>query len=42
MPDTTHEILHDWQAENQSFGNWPTFYPQLRFTILREGPNVLR
>ena len=41
IPDTTHEILHGWQAENQSFGNWPTFYPQLRFTILREGPERL-
>jgi len=41
MPDTAHEILHGWQAENQSFGNWLTFYPQLRFTILREGPKRL-
>ncbi len=41
IPDTTREILDGWQADNHSFGNWPSFYPQLRFTILREGPKRL-
>jgi predicted nucleotidyltransferase len=42
IPDTTREVLLDWQATQQSFGNWASFYPQLRFTILREGPERLR
>ncbi|KAA0966617.1 nucleotidyltransferase [Sporosarcina sp. ANT_H38] len=41
IPDATREILQGWQEEHQSFGNWPSFYPQLRFTILREGPERL-
>jgi predicted nucleotidyltransferase len=41
IPDATRDILHCWQTKNQSFGNWPSFYPQLRFTILREGPERL-
>lgn len=41
IPDATQDILLGWQVENQSFGNWTSFYPQLRFTILREGPERL-
>ncbi|WP_370457404.1 nucleotidyltransferase [Sporosarcina sp. JAI121] len=41
IPDTTRISLLDWQAESQLFGNWSSFYPQLRFTILREGPERL-
>lgn len=41
IPDATQAILLGWQAENQSFGSWPSFYPMLRFTILREGPERL-
>lgn len=42
IPDTTRDVLLDWQSTQQSFGNWPAFYPYLRFTILREGPERLR
>ena len=40
-PSETYDALHEWQAECHSFGNWDTFYPFLRFTILREGPERL-
>lgn len=42
IPDTTRDVLLDWQSTQRSFGNWSAFYPQLRFTILREGPERLR
>ncbi len=42
IPDSTRDALIDWQSTQQSFGNWASFYPQLRFTILREGPERLR
>ena len=38
FPDATHTGLTAWQESHQSFGSWATFYPFLRFTILREGP----
>lgn len=38
FPDATHTGLTMWQETQQSFGSWATFYPLLRFTILREGP----
>lgn len=41
FPDATYKGLKDWQTKNRSFGSWTTFYPFLRFTILREGPNHL-
>jgi predicted nucleotidyltransferase len=41
IPDTTRVELLGWQTERQSFGNWPSFYPLLRFTILRERPERL-
>lgn len=41
FPDATHQALTNWQATNQSFGSWEAFYPLLRFTILREGPELL-
>ena len=37
-PAETYDALHEWTVERQSFGSWETFYPFLRFTILREGP----
>lgn len=42
IPHITREVLLDWQSTQQSFGHWASFYPQLRFTILREGPERLR
>lgn len=41
IPDATHEILQIWQSERHAFGSWASFYPFLRFTILREGPRRL-
>ena len=38
FPDATHTGLTAWQETHQSFGSWATFYPFLRFTILRDGP----
>lgn len=38
FPDATRTGLIAWQETHQSFGNWATYYPFLRFTILREGP----
>ncbi|MFJ7933036.1 nucleotidyltransferase [Sporosarcina sp. NPDC096371] len=42
IPDATQDALFDWQSAHNSFGNWASFYPLLRFTILREGPERLR
>lgn len=42
IPPMTQQGLLDWQATQQAFGNWSSFYPLLRFTILREGPERLR
>lgn len=42
IPDTSLEPLLDWRERRQSFGSWAAFYPHLRFTILREGPERLR
>ena len=41
-PPETYDGLREWQAERKFFGSWETFYPLLRFTILREGPERLR
>jgi len=40
-PNSTHQSLMGWQENHPSFGNWTTFYPLLRFTILRDGPGRL-
>lgn len=41
FPNATHQSLTDWQAAHLSFGSWEAFFPLLRFTILREGPERL-
>ncbi len=33
--------LQKWQADYATFGSWQAFYPLLRFTILRAGPERL-
>lgn len=38
VPGATQNILHS----QQSFGSWTAFYPYLRFTILRDGPERLK
>lgn len=38
IPESTKTILHKWQTERMNFGNWESFYPFLRFSILRDGP----
>ncbi len=40
-PQATHERLMHWQASHASFGSWESFYPLLRFSILRDGPERL-
>ncbi|MCM3710039.1 nucleotidyltransferase [Sporosarcina luteola] len=42
IPTVTKQLLHEWQSERMVFGNWESFYPFLRFVILREGPSRLR
>ncbi|BAQ10412.1 upf0348 protein [Bacillus sp. OxB-1] len=41
IPEPTRTGLLDWQANQQSFGAWASFYPLLRVIILREGPKRL-
>ncbi|WP_432359512.1 nucleotidyltransferase [Sporosarcina sp. UB5] len=41
IPDATRNFLLEWQSERNGFGNWETFYPFLRFVILRDGPSRL-
>ncbi|WOV86211.1 nucleotidyltransferase [Sporosarcina oncorhynchi] len=41
VPATTGELLDEWQEAGLKFGNWESFYPYLRFIILREGPEKL-
>ncbi|WHT46934.1 nucleotidyltransferase family protein [Sporosarcina thermotolerans] len=38
IPESTKNILIEWQTERMNFGNWESFYPFLRFSILRDGP----
>ena len=38
FPSATRNFLDEWQSTYNSFGSWTSFYPFLRFTILREGP----
>ncbi|WP_336823015.1 nucleotidyltransferase [Sporosarcina sp. USHLN248] len=42
IPPITNNLLERWQTTGKSFGSWQTFYPQLRFIILRDGPERLR
>lgn len=42
IPETTRDVLLDWQADQRQFGSWSTLYPYLRYTILREGPDQLK
>lgn len=42
IPPATKSILSHWKAERGQFGNWDTFYPYLRYSILRDGPDRLR
>ncbi|MFC5602963.1 nucleotidyltransferase [Sporosarcina koreensis] len=42
IPEATRNLLLEWQSERKGFGNWESFYPFLRFIILRDGPSRLR
>ena len=42
VPTITQEALVHWHITNEKFGNWPLFYPYLRFIIVRDGPERLR
>jgi len=41
IPEATRILLLEWQSERTRFGNWESFYPFLRFVILRDGPSRL-
>lgn len=38
IPSKTTDELQQWATNRHVFGCWSTFYPHLRFTILRDGP----
>lgn len=42
MPESSIASLKKVQAEYGTFGSWEQFYPLLRFTVLREGPEKLK
>ena len=42
MPEATRNLLLQWQADMKAFGNWESFYPFLRYVIIRDGPSRLR
>ncbi|MCG7342766.1 nucleotidyltransferase [Sporosarcina sp. ACRSL] len=42
LPQTTTNLLLEWQLDRKRFGNWDSFYPFLRYIILRDGPARLR
>lgn len=42
LPQSTKNLLLEWQSERKGFGNWESFYPFLRFVILRDGPARIR
>lgn len=42
VPKTTFDALVQWHQTKESFGQWATFYPLLRYIILRDGPKQLR
>lgn len=42
LPQSTKSLLLEWQSERKGFGNWESFYPFLRFVILRDGPARIR
>ncbi|HEX5564453.1 MAG TPA: nucleotidyltransferase [Sporosarcina sp.] len=42
IPEATRNLLLEWQSERKGFANWESFYPFLRFIILRNGPSRLR
>ena len=42
VPSVTKNMLLQWQKERQEFGNWESFYPFLRYVIVRDGPSRLQ
>lgn len=41
VPDETYMLLESWQKKYSSFIRWETFWPYLRFAILRNTPEQL-
>ncbi|WP_342472904.1 nucleotidyltransferase [Metasolibacillus sp. FSL H7-0170] len=41
VPPSTYTLLEDWQQTYAAFASWSTFWPLLRFTILRYTPEQL-
>lgn len=41
VPDDTYMLLESWQKKYASFIRWETFWPYLRFAILRNTPEQL-
>ncbi|MGH2317390.1 nucleotidyltransferase [Planococcus sp. SE5232] len=42
MPESSIQSLKNMEQEYGTFGSWEQFYPLLRFTVLREGPDNLK
>ncbi|MGG0645258.1 nucleotidyltransferase [Sporosarcina gallistercoris] len=41
VPDSVYRSMNEWLTKRTSFGSWDSFYPLLRFQILRDGPERL-
>lgn len=41
VPASSGKLLGEWQDDRLRFGSWESFYPYLRFVILRDGPEKL-
>ncbi|MEC1179463.1 nucleotidyltransferase [Metasolibacillus meyeri] len=41
VPSPTYQLLEEWQQVHSTFASWHTFWPLLRFAILRHTPEQL-
>lgn len=42
VPGSVYRSLNEWLSKRKSFGSWDSFYPLLRYQILRDGPERLK
>jgi predicted nucleotidyltransferase len=42
VPDTTFNLLHDYQQKYGGFHSWEKYWPFLKFTLLQSSPSQLR
>lgn len=41
MPNSAYELLRQWQQTHKSFSSWHTFWPLLKYAIMRHTPEQL-